>query len=67
MRLTYLDWAVVNKQAVQLLEGLTSAIRLAEDNVGNSPALRVRSIGDLDLLDRTNGLNKVLLRNRWIS
>lgn len=67
MRLTYLDWAVVNKQTVQLLEGLTSAIRLAEDNVGNSTTLRVRSIGDLDLLDRTNGLNKVLLRNRWVS
>jgi hypothetical protein len=67
VRLTYLDWAVVNKQTVQLLEGLTSAIRLAEDNVGNSTTLRVRSIGDLDLLDRTNGLNKVLLRNRWVS
>lgn len=56
-----LDRSVVDKKAVQFLEGLASAIRLMEGHVCDTAALRVRAVGELDSLDGTNGLDKVLL------
>ena len=57
----YLNRAVVNEEAVQLLESKTSAAGLVEDDVGNATALRVGSIGQLHLLNSTNSLSKVFL------
>ena len=57
----YLNRAVVNEEAVQLLESKASAAGLVEDDVGNATALRVGSIGQLHLLDTTNSLSKVFL------
>lgn len=59
--IAHLDRSVVNKKAVQFLEGLASAIRLVEGHVCDTAALRVRAVGELNSLDGTNGLDKVLL------
>src|SRR4051812_31494667 len=58
---TYLDRLVVHAQTVQGLEGLASAIRLPEGHVGDAAAEAVGSIGDLDALDVSYGVDKVLL------
>lgn len=57
-----LDGAVIDEKAVQFLEGLASASSVAEGHVGDAPALRVGAVHQLDLLDGTDGLNKVFLR-----
>lgn len=54
IREAYLDRAVVDEKTVQLLEGLASAIRLAECDVGNATANRVGSVRDVDSLDGSN-------------
>jgi hypothetical protein len=56
-----LDGAAVNEQAVQLLQGPTSSGGVTEGDVGDATALRVGSIGQLNPLNGTNRLNKVLL------
>lgn len=56
-----LDRTSIDKEAVQLLEGLASAIRLAEDDVGDAAADRVGAVGNLDLLDGANCLGEVFL------
>jgi hypothetical protein len=43
------------------LEGLASAIRLVEGHVCDTTALRVGAVGELNSLDRTNGLDEVFL------
>ncbi len=65
-RESYLDRAVVNKQAVQLLESPASTIRLVEDDVGDATALRVGAVGQLNALDGANRLNKVFLFRRSV-
>ncbi len=57
----YLNRAVVNEQAVQLLKGPASAIRFAKDDVGNATALRVGAVRQFNLLNGANRLNKVFL------
>jgi hypothetical protein len=59
--LKYLDGATVNEQAVELLQGPGSSGGVTEGDVGDATALRVGSIGQLNPLDGTNRLNKVLL------
>ena len=61
--LTYLDGATIDKESVELLEGLASAVRLAEDDIGDAAADRVGTVGDLDLLDEADGLSEVLLKS----
>jgi hypothetical protein len=56
-----LDGTAVDQKTIQGLEGLASTIRLPEGDIGDSSALRVRAIGQLNPLDRTNGLSEVLL------
>jgi hypothetical protein len=56
-----LDRAVVNKQAVQGVESLVCAIRLVEDDGGDAAAYAVGAVGQLDLLNRTDRGDKVLL------
>lgn len=58
---THLDRSVVNQKAIQLLEGLAGAVRLVECHVGDTTALRVGAVRDLDSLDGTNGLDEILL------
>ena len=58
---TDLDRAIVDQETVKLLEGLASAVRLAEGDVGDAAADRVGAIGKLDLLDVSNRLGKILL------
>lgn len=55
------DGAVVNQKSIQLLESLAGAILFVEGDVGNTTALRVRTVGKLDLLDGADGLNEVFL------
>lgn len=62
----YLDRAVVNEQAVQLLESAASTIWLVEDDVGNATALRVGAVGKLNTLDGANRLDKVFLFRRSV-
>ncbi len=57
----YLDRAAINQQAVQLLEGGAGAVRLVEGDVGNSTALRVGAVDDVDPLDGSDGLDEVFL------
>lgn len=59
--IAHLDRSVVDKKAIQFLEGLASAIRLMKGHVCDTAALRVRAVGELDSLDGTNGLDEVLL------
>lgn len=56
-----LDGAAVNEKTVKLLEGSASAIRLVENHVGDTTALRVGAVRELDALDGTDRLNKVFL------
>lgn len=56
-----LDRAVVDEQTIELLEGLASAIRLVEGDVGDTAALRVGSIHEVDSLDRSYSLDEVFL------
>lgn len=60
---TNLDRAVVNQEAVQLLEGLASAIRPAEDDIGDTAALGVRAVHEFDSLDVANRLDEVFLKS----
>jgi hypothetical protein len=62
-----LDGAAVDEQAVQLLEGLASTICLAENDRCDTTALRVGAVGQLDPLDRANGLNEVFLSGKSVS
>jgi hypothetical protein len=61
VNIAHLDRSVVDKKAVQFLEGLASAVRLVEGHVCDTTALRVGAVGKLNSLDGTNGLDKVLL------
>lgn len=56
-----LDWSVVNQEAVELLESLASTGSVAESDVGDSPALGVGAVDQLNPLDRADRLNKVFL------
>jgi len=58
---TYLNRAVVDEEAVQFLEGLASAVRLGEGDIGDTAALRVGAVRKLDPLDGTDRLDKVFL------
>jgi hypothetical protein len=60
-RIAYLDRPVVDEEAIQLLEGLASTVRLVEGHVCDTTALRVGAVGELNSLDRTNGLDEVFL------
>lgn len=56
-----LDGATVDEETVELLEGSASAIRLVEDDIGNTTALRVRAVRELNALDGPDRLNKIFL------
>lgn len=56
-----LNRATVNEKAVQLLKGSASAIRLVEQDVGDTAALRVGAVRELDALDGADRLDKVFL------
>jgi hypothetical protein len=57
-----LDGAVVDQETVQLLEGFAGTGGVAERHIGDATALRVGAVNKLDPLDRTDGLDKVLLQ-----
>lgn len=63
-RVQYLDRAVINQETIELLEGLTSAVRLEEGHVGDAAALRVGTIRNFDLLDGSHRLNEVFLSGK---
>lgn len=56
-----LDGAAINEKTIELLEGLASAVRLMEDDIGNTAALRVGAVRELNTLDGANRLDKVFL------
>lgn len=58
---TNLDRTVIDKEAVEGLEGLASTLRLVENDIGNAARLRVRAVRKFNLLDRAYRLNKVFL------
>jgi hypothetical protein len=58
---TYLDGTVVNGNAVEILGGLRSTACLAEDDRGDATALARRAVCELNLLDGTDSLAKVIL------
>jgi hypothetical protein len=49
-----LHWLVVHKQTVQSSESFVSTIGAAEGNVGDATANTIRSIGYLNLPNRSN-------------
>jgi len=58
---TYLDWAVVDEQTVQLREGLTGSIGMVEDDMGNATADTTWAVRQLNPLDLSNGSLEVFL------
>lgn len=64
---SYLDRAAVDEESVELLESPVGTIDLTEDDVGNTTALRVGAVGDLNLLDGADRLDKVFLFGTMIS
>lgn len=60
--ISYLDGALVDQDAIQLLVGDASTSRLPENDVGDASALRVGPVDDINSLDGTNCLAKVILQ-----
>jgi hypothetical protein len=56
-----LDWSVVDKKTIQLLEGIASAIGLVESDVGDTATLWVGAVDKLYSLDRSNRLDEIVL------
>jgi hypothetical protein len=59
--ITYLHWAVVNKNAVKGVQGLGGTIGMAKNNGGNTTANTASAVRDLHLLDWSNRFDKVFL------
>jgi hypothetical protein len=57
----YLNGTAINQEPIQLLESGGSAIRPAESDVGDSTALRVGAVNQLNPLDGANRLDEIFL------
>lgn len=60
----YLDGTAVDQQSVESRECLGSTLRLAEGDIGDTSALGVGAVGQFNLLDGADRLNKVFLGSK---
>lgn len=64
---SYLHGPVVNLHAIELLRRFGSRCRPAEDDLGDTAAAALRSIGEKYFLDMTNSLAEVVLNQSNVS
>lgn len=58
---SHLDGAVVDQETVHLRESLAGAVRMVEDDRGDTTADTTGAVGQLDSLDLTDSLVEVVL------